>query len=73
MNKIDDIKKLGVKIAYLRKIQGLSQQKLAEKTGMSEIYLGAIERGNANPTLEKLKLIAKILDVGLEELFNFPF
>lgn len=71
MNKNDDIRKLGVKIAYLLKIQGFSQQKLAEKTGMSEIYLGAIERGNANPTLWKLKLISEALEVGIDELFDF--
>ncbi|MBS5861329.1 helix-turn-helix transcriptional regulator [bacterium] len=71
MNKNDDKIKLGAKIAYLRKIKGFSQQKLAEKTGMSEIYLGAIERGNANPTLWKLKLISEALEVGIDELFDF--
>lgn len=72
--KNDDLeKKLGAKIAYLRKSKRFSQAKLAEKADISEIYVGEIERGDANPTLEKLKLIANALNVDVVELFNFTF
>lgn len=62
MNKNDDKIKLGAKIAYLRKIKGFSQQKMAEKIKMSIFYFGEIERGRANPTFEKLKLISEALE-----------
>ncbi len=64
-------KKLGSKISYLRKKKKISQEKLAEKANISEIYIGEIERGDANPTLEKLKLIANALGVEVSDLFNF--
>ena len=35
--------------------------------------MSEIERGEANPTLEKLKNIADSLEVELVELFNFSF
>ena len=73
MRRFELEKKLGTKIAYLRKNRGFSQEKLAEKSEISEIYIGEIERGDANPTLEKLKLIANALDVEISELFNFSF
>ena len=71
MRRFDLEKKLGAKIAYLRKSRRFSQEKLAEKADISEIYVGEIERGDANPTLEKLKLIANALDVEISELFDF--
>ena len=71
MRRFDLEKKLGAKIAYLRKSRRFSQEKLAEKADISEIYVGEIERGDANPTVEKLKLIANALDVEISELFDF--
>lgn len=66
-------KKMGAKIAYLRKEKRYSQEKFAEKIDISEIYMGQIERGDANPTLEKLVSIANALDVEIKELFTFSF
>ena len=66
-------KKLGAKIAYLRKNKRYSQEKFAEKIDISEIYMGQIERGEANPTLEKLIAIAGALGVEIRELFTFSF
>ena len=71
MRRFDLDKKLVAKIAYFRKSRLFSQEKLAEKADISEIYVGEIERGDANPTLEKLKLIANALDVEISELFDF--
>ncbi len=66
-------KKLGAKIAYLRKSKRYSQEKFAEKVDISEIYMGQIERGEANPTLEKLIAIANALGIEIRELFTFTF
>ncbi len=71
MTDISIERKLGAKIAYLRKLKHLSQEKMAEKVDISEIYMGQIERGEANPTLDKLKAIAKVLDIEIKELFDF--
>ena len=66
-------KKLGAKIDYLRKSKRYSQERFAEKIDISEIYMGQIERGEANPTLEKLIAIAGALGVEMRELFTFSF
>ncbi len=73
MHNKDTYKKLGVKIAYLRKSKRFSQERFAEKINISEIYMGQIERGEANPTLEKLLAIADALEVEIKELFTFFF
>ncbi|PWL77944.1 XRE family transcriptional regulator [Candidatus Gastranaerophilales bacterium] len=71
MNYINIIQKIGKKIAYLRKNKKFSQERFSEKANISVIYLGKIERGEANPTLEKLIKITKALDVEIVEIFNF--
>lgn len=66
-------KRLGAKLAYIRKSKKLSQMKLAEKVDMNFNYIGQIERGEANVTIKTLKLIANALDVDIQELFTFKF
>ena len=74
MNKnIDLQKRFGSKIAYIRKSQKLSQSELAEKVGMNANYLGEIERGEANATIDMIKSIADGLEVEVKELFDFSF
>lgn len=50
---------------------GLSQEELAFKSGMHRTYLGAIERGERNPSLKNIVAIAKALGVTLSQLFSF--
>ena len=38
--------KIGLKIAYYRKLQGLTQEKLAEKMDVATPYIGQIEAPN---------------------------
>lgn len=73
MNNVNLEKRLGAKIAYLRKTKRYSQEKLAEKSDISLVYIGDIERGDANPTLDKLKALANDLEVEVMELFDFSF
>lgn len=70
---IETEKRLGAKLAYIRKSKKLSQMKLAEKVDMNFNYIGQIERGEANVTIKTLKLIANALDVDIQELFTFKF
>ena len=63
---------LGVAIAALRKIRGLSQEKLAEKAGISRSLVSAIEApGIANGfSLEGFFDIADALEVDPADLIN---
>jgi len=62
---------LGARIKELRKIKGLSQEGLAEKVDISPNYLGRIERGKENPTLDMLLRLAEALGVELWEICDF--
>jgi len=61
----------GLRIRTLRKSRGLSQEQLAEKTGISSKYLSSIERGLENPTFDTFIKLAEALQIELHELFNF--
>lgn len=62
-------KKLGNKIRSLRKLKGFTQEELGEKAGISYKFLGEIERGEANPSLDSLIVIANALRINVKELF----
>lgn len=62
---------LGKRIQELRKDQNLSQERLAELCGMTTNYIGKIERGEAQPTLEALVSIANALKSNLSSLFYY--
>lgn len=63
---------LGLTIAYLRKLKGMSQEQLAEKAGMSRSHLSSIEAPNmVRPfSLEILFNIADALDVEASVLLS---
>ena len=63
---------LGITIASLRKIRGLSQEQLAEKANISRSHLSSIEAPNiVRPfSLEILFNIADALDIEVEELLK---
>lgn len=62
---------LGRRIRELRKARHLTQEQLGERTGINYKYLGAVERGQENPTVKVLEKIARVLRVDLRELFVF--
>jgi len=70
MNKEEFIIKLGQKIKAEREKQGFSQQKLAEKSGMSLHYLGCVERATQNATIAKLFDISNALGINISELLK---
>jgi len=49
-----------------RKKTGLTQSQLAEKAGISQGDISKIETGNANPSLNTLKRLAKGMDMRLK-------
>ena len=70
MNKVK-LKKLGNKIRYYRKLQGLSQEKLAELISVSRNYVGMIERAEVNTPISTIFDIAKVLKIETKQLFEF--
>ena len=60
---------VGKRIRLIRKEAGLTQAQLAEKSGLSDNFVGLIERGVAHPTLEKLDQIADALNVRIGDFF----
>lgn len=74
--KISQMKKqilmqFGQRIRQLRKEHGLTQEQLAEKTGLHHNYIGMVERGERNLALVNIEIFAKAFDLSLSELFIF--
>lgn len=61
---------IGQRIRNYRTVKKLSQEKLAELCGCHPTYVGQIERGEKNATLESIAKISSALDVPLSQLFE---
>jgi transcriptional regulator with XRE-family HTH domain len=60
----NDPKKLvGKRIRELRLKQGISQEALADEAGVHRTYMGSVERGERNISLENIVRIAQALKV----------
>ena len=62
-------KKIGETIRRLRKSQGFTQEQLGDKAGISYKFIGEVERGTVNPSLDSLIGISQALNVNVKELF----
>lgn len=63
-------KNIGELVKQARNKNRITQQKLAENTGISRSYLSDIEANRYNPSTEKLIILAKELDIDLNLLKN---
>ncbi len=61
--------KLSLRIEQLRKKEGLTQEKLAEKAGLHRSYFWDIENGR-NISIKTAYKIARALGVKLSDLFD---
>lgn len=61
----------GQLVRKYRKEKNMSQEQLALLCNMDRSYLGRIERGEVNPTLEKIYELAKALDVTAKDLLPY--
>ncbi|WP_442768960.1 helix-turn-helix domain-containing protein [Acinetobacter bohemicus] len=59
---------IGQLIRKERQKKKISQEHLALRCGIDRSYMGRIERGQVNVTVEKLYLIASILDIEVKKL-----
>jgi transcriptional regulator with XRE-family HTH domain len=62
-------KRIAVKIRLLRACRGLSQEALAQKSGLSTRHLQKLEAGQVNVTVESLSKLSKALEVDISRLF----
>lgn len=60
----------GKRIRQLRKKRKWSQEKMAEMSGMHWTYIGQVERGERNLTLQSIEAIAKALRMKIANLFR---
>jgi transcriptional regulator with XRE-family HTH domain len=65
-----DRKILGDGIRKYRKLAGLTQENLAERTDINPVYMGQIERGFRVPTVDVLLRIARALKVRLRDIVD---
>lgn len=65
--------RLGLNIAYYRKLKGMTQLQLAEAVNISRTHMSNIEAPNipTSVSLDALFDIAEILDVPVHKLFIF--
>lgn len=66
-----DIKKqFGQAVKKYRQNLGISQEQLALKANLHRTYVGAIERGERNISLENIEKLVKALEIFISDLFK---
>lgn len=68
---IQFLQSFGKRLKQLREEKGISQAQLAFEAEIQISQISRIERGLINTTISNAKLIAKILDIPLKDLFDF--
>jgi transcriptional regulator with XRE-family HTH domain len=61
---------VGANVRRLRKALGLSQESLAEAAGLHWTYVGSVERGERNVSVDNINRLACALDVDIRALFT---
>lgn len=67
----DEYIKFGLNIAYYRKLNGFTQEGLAEKANVSLNHIAKIETAQVGATLDSLFAIAAALEVPAYKLLEF--
>ncbi|WP_342420578.1 helix-turn-helix transcriptional regulator [Paenibacillus sp. FSL E2-0178] len=60
----------GDRIRAIRKAKGLTQQQLAELSDLDDAYIGAVERGERNFSIDTLEKIVTALKIQPADLFQ---
>ena len=66
---MDIKKKFWERIRQLRKEKWWSQEQFAQRCKLHRTYIGIVERGEKNLSLENIEKIAKVLGVEIKDLF----
>lgn len=67
---MDELKKFGEKVRELRIKKGLSQEELAEISGLHRTYISSLELGKRNVSLVNIYALAKALGVTPDKLLK---
>lgn len=63
-----DYSAVGKRISLIRKNRGMTQEQLAEKVELSNIYISHIENSRSIPSLETLMKLCSALDITPDEV-----
>lgn len=69
-DRMDHRLAFGRKVRELRELAGLSQEAFAELAGLHRTYIGSIERGERNVSIDNIVKIAAALSVTPGALFD---
>lgn len=61
---------VGERIRAIRKAKGLTQQQLAELSGLDDAYIGSVERGERNFSIDTFEKVLVALNVTINELMT---
>ncbi|WP_308206879.1 helix-turn-helix domain-containing protein [Mycobacteroides abscessus] len=61
---------MGLNLRRYRKERGLSQESFADYVGVHRTYMGSVERGERNLTLQSLERMADFLEIDPRELLT---
>lgn len=61
---------VGSRLAQLRENRKLSKNKLAKLSGVAQTYVGSIESGEKQPTIQILEKLCAALEISLAQFFS---
>ena len=69
----ENYRQIGLQIAYYRKLRGLTQEELAEQTGLTPAFIGHLEAPNIQKalSLDSLFDIASVLQIAPYKFLMF--
>lgn len=71
MTQPNNRKRFGKHLKKLRREAKLSQQELGKKAKIHRTYIGSVERGQQNISLDNIYKIASALKIAPKDLFDF--
>ena len=58
------------RLRQIRQAKGLSQEDLADRANLHRTYVGSVERGERNISIDNIERLAKALEIDIIELLN---
>lgn len=60
----------GQNLRRYRRVLGISQEDLAEKAGLHRTYIGSVERGERNVSIDNMERLAMAVDATIQQLLQ---